>query len=559
MSVPGPGADETGPALRVADAFRIARDQHPHRAFLMIPDGCPGGPLELSYAQAATAIDARARCYREAGIGPGHHVALMLDSRADFYLHWIALNEVGATLVPIGADLVEDEVRSILRHGDVDLVLCLPERLAQVRAAAAGLDSQSQAAVAVVDEPLPRLRPAADAGRASGAAAIVFTSGSTGRPKGCLLSNEYFLSFGRWYRDLGGRCALRPGCERFITPLPPHHVNALAFSSMGAILTGGCIVQLDRFRSDRWWLLVRETHATVMHYLGVMPGMLLKRPPGPSDREHQLRFGIGGGVRHADHEVFETRFAVPLIEAWAMTETGGTGTLCTNRGPRHVGTGCIGTPSPAFAQARIADESGRPVPPQVVGELQLRAPGADPRRGFFSGYYRDRHASEAAWEGGWLHTGDLARTDEEGAFFFVGRRKQIIRRSGENISAAEVEAVLSGLAGVRQAAVVPVPDPVREEEVFACVVMEDGLEASEPAAIGLLREAAAHLSYFKLPGYLAFVASMPTTSTQKLRYGMLIEMATSMIQRADPLLFDLRSLKGELRTSSSTGHHPGRS
>jgi len=190
------------------------------------------------------------------------------------------------------------------------------------------------------------------------------------------------------------------------------------------------------------------------------------------------------------------------------------------------------------------------VPAGRIGELVVRATGSDPRRGFFSGYYRDPQATQAVWQGGWLHSGDLARTDEQGQFFFVGRRKQIIRRSGENISAAEVEAVLAALPLVRQAAVVPVPDALREEEVFACIMADDGLNAGENAALQLMREAAARLSYYKLPGYIAFVRQLPTTSTQKLRYGAIIEMAQALIRQADPLLFDLRAMKRGFRPAT---------
>jgi acyl-coenzyme A synthetase/AMP-(fatty) acid ligase len=293
--------------------------------------------------------------------------------------------------------------------------------------------------------------------------------------------------------------------------------------------------------------LVKESGATVMHYLGVMPGMLLKLPEDPVERQHSLRFGIGGGVRLADHERFEERFGVPLIEAWAMTETGGAGTIATQSGPRHVGTGCIGRPSPKYAEAMVVDERDQPLEPGAVGELVVRASGPDPHRGFFSGYYRNPEATEAAWRGGWLHSGDLVRQDDEGCIFFVGRRKQIIRRSGENISAAEVESVLASCRNVRQAAVVPVPDQVREEEVFACLVPDESLAPSQENAEGLLQQMSAHISYFKLPGYVAFVRELPVTATQKLRYGAIIELARSLLAAGGSGVFDVRKAKSAHR------------
>lgn len=529
-------------------AFERTRRQYATSPFLHLPAGPSVGPSSLTYEQAALKVEQLADVYRRAGYGPGHHIALLLESRAEFYLHWIAVNAIGATLLPIAAELVDDEMAWLLKHGEADLVVCLPRHLAAVRRAS---QQGSAAQIACAESEQSTLPPAQEprsGGAAGGAAAIVFTSGSTGAPKGCLLSNAYFLAFGGWYRDLGGRCHLRPGHERIITPLPPNHVNALAFSSMGAIMTGGCIIQIDRFRPAQWWALAKETGATVMHYLGVMPGMLLKLPEEPLERQHSLRFGIGGGVRVADHERFEERFGVPLIEAWAMTETGGAGTLATQAGPRHVGTGCIGRPSPRYSEASVVDERNQPVQPGVTGELVVRATGPDPRRGFFSGYYRNPEATEAAWRGDWLHSGDLVRQDEEGCFFFVGRRKQIIRRSGENISAAEVESVLASCRKVLQAAVVPVPDEVREEEVFACLVPDEGLAPTQESAEGLLQQMAAHLSYFKLPGYIAFVRELPTTATQKLRYGAIIELARSMLAAGGSGVFDLRKAKSAYRT-----------
>jgi acyl-CoA synthetase (AMP-forming)/AMP-acid ligase II len=528
----------------VYEAFEGTRRRSAARPFLYIPAHCSGGLVDLTYEQAGCAIERTIAGYRRAGYGPGHHVALLLDNRADFYIHWLALNAIGAGVVPIGASLTAQEASYLLQHGDVDLVVHLPELQAAAERATHPIGGLATATPRAVDaHGTPRAAPRRFAGSSSAGAAIVFTSGSTGRPKGCVLSNEYFLTFGNWYRDLGGRCNLHPDAERLITPLPLNHVNALAFSSMGMILTGGCIVQLDRFRSSEWWPTVIESRATLMHYLGVMPAMLLQLPSHPLERSHSLRFGFGGGVRGALHASFEERFGFPLIEAWAMTETGGAGTISTHAGERHVGTGCIGQPSARYAEAEIVDEDGRPSSVGAVGELFVRAAGSDPRRGFFSGYYKDRVATENAWQGGWLHSGDLARRGTDGALFFVGRRKQMIRRSGENISAAEVEAALAVGPSVKEAAVVPVPDEIREEEVFAFIVVPADVMPTSALAGAILHAAAERLAYYKLPGYFAFVDSLPVTATQKPRYGVLAELARSLLEECSPSLHDVRQAK----------------
>jgi len=156
-------------------------------------------------------------------------------------------------------------------------------------------------------------------------------------------------------------------------------MNALAFSSMAAILSGGALVQLDRFHPTTWWQSVRDSKATIVHYLGVMPAMLLAAPPSELDRQHHVRFGFGAGVDPRHHAAFEKRFGFALLEAWAMTETGAAACIMANREPRHIGTSCFGRAEPAI-ETRIVDEKGADVGVDVPGELLVRAAGSDPRR-----------------------------------------------------------------------------------------------------------------------------------------------------------------------------------
>jgi acyl-CoA synthetase (AMP-forming)/AMP-acid ligase II len=134
-------------------------------------------------------------------------------------------------------------------------------------------------------------------------AALLYTSGTTGNPKGCILTNTYFLEAGRWYAEAGGLCALTPNGERMITPLPIFHMNAMAYSFMAMVAVGGCLTVLDRFHPSSWWRSVRESGATCLHYLGVMPSMLMGAPEEPADRDHSVRFGFGAGVDPKLHAV----------------------------------------------------------------------------------------------------------------------------------------------------------------------------------------------------------------------------------------------------------------
>lgn len=367
-------------------------------------------------------------------------------------------------------------------------------------------------------------------------AAMLYTSGTTGRPKGCVLSNLYFLEAGRWYAETGGLCALSEDGERMITPLPIFHMNAMAYSLMAMVAVGGCLTALDRFHPRTWWASVRDSGATCLHYLGVMPSILMKLPESPEDRVHSVRFGFGAGVAPELHAPFEARFGIPLVEAWAMTETGAGAVIAANRTPRKVGVSCLGRPE-GGVEARVVTDEGREAGPDEPGELLVRRKGDDPRRGFFSEYYKDEKATAEAWAGGWFHTGDIVRRDADGDFYFVDRKKNVIRRSGENIAAVEVESVLLQHPDIEAVGVAAVPDDVRGDEVFACIVT--GAPATPETAEAITLWALERMAYYKPPGWIAFVEALPLTSTQKIQRKELKELAARLLPEAH----DTRALK----------------
>jgi acyl-coenzyme A synthetase/AMP-(fatty) acid ligase len=296
------------------------------------------------------------------------------------------------------------------------------------------------------------------------------------------------------------------------------------------ILSAGCLIQLNRFHPKSWWREVVDSGATIVHYLGVMPAILMNLPETP--KNHRVRFGYGANANPKDHAAFEERFGFPLIEAWAMTETGGGGLIAASREPRHVGTRCIGKP-PSGLDVHIAPD----------GELLVRQGGADPRRGFFSGYLKDTEATDNAWRDGWFHTGDAVRRGPDGSLHFVDRLKNIIRRAGENIAALEVEAALAGHPAVAQVAVIAVPDGVRDEEVMAVVVPNGPV--SRDTAVSIQDWCLERLSYFKAPGHVTFVDALPTTATNKVQKAKLADFAFDPARS-----HDLRERKK--RTSAKT-------
>mgnify|MGYP001823366280 CR=1 FL=1 len=536
-------------------AFTAAAEATPRNPFLCVTAEVAGAygltAGEITYAEAASDVGQLIKQYQAAGYGASEHgacrVGLMVDNRPSFFFHWFALNALGASVVPINAEFTAKEQAYLLHHSEVCLMVSAAAHMDKARLAVAELGTE----IPIVEDAATvfpnRGNAISDAKPAStnDECAVLFTSGSTGKPKACLLSNEYFLDMGYWYRDIGGLCQLEVGQERLITPLPLTHMNAMATSAMAMVITHGCLIQLDRFHPKSWWSSVRASGATICHYLGVMPAILLQLDESPDDPNTNLKFGFGAGVNSAHHAKFEARFGFPLIEAWAMTETGSGACIIANHEPRHVGSSCFGKPDPNHVAVKLVDESGQEA---AQGELLVRRAGADPRKGFFTEYYKNPQATAEGWADGWWHTGDVVRRNDDGSLSFVDRSKNIIRRSGENIAALEVEAVISRHPAPQIVAVTPVPDEIRGEEVMACIILTDENAPSEETALALFEQANRELAYYKTPGYVAFVEEMPLTATQKPKRNEIKSLARNLLaqfqQDPDSLaMYDLRNRK----------------
>ena len=233
-----------------------------------------------------------------------------------------------------------------------------------------------------------------------------------------------------------------------------------------------------------------------------------------------------------------------------MTETGGGATTSTAGGERHIAQRCIGYPHPAM-EFRIVTDEGVDAVAGEPGELLVRAKDQNHRRGFFTEYLKDAKSTEEAWAGGWFHTGDVVRCGPDGAFFFVDRKKNIVRRSGENIAVVEVEGVLQNLSQVAAVAVAPVPDDIRGEEVMAMIVLSGVTQQDDLNALAqqIAQSSSAQLAYHKVPGYIAFVKNLPVTATQKLQRAEIKLLARELL--GSPVTVDLRVMKSNLRNSAS--------
>lgn len=265
--------------------FADAAARNPGGAFLcVLPEtaeiyGIEAG--EISYADALARVERLSALYEAVGYGAGQRVGILVENRPAFFFHWFALNRLGVSLVPINPDLRAAEIEYMIGHSEMVAAIVIAPRRADLEKAAQAIGRP----LALIDAdgepvaPATRSKPATP--DADTECALLYTSGTTGRPKGCVLANEYFFVCGDWYAHSGGMIALRPNCERMITPLPLFHMNAMACSAAGMLKVAGCLISVDRFHPKSWWKSVRDSRATVLHYLGVMPALLMSAPPAP--------------------------------------------------------------------------------------------------------------------------------------------------------------------------------------------------------------------------------------------------------------------------------------
>ena len=305
-------------AASVFEAFLTTAEQASNHEFLHVPAAPqrsyhPQG-YQITYGAARERILALKDIYARAGFGHGHRVALLFENRPEFFLHYLALNGLGISIVPVNPDYRREEILYLLDHSEADLVVAIPSRLKELQSIAA--DSLKRPTVAdAMNLHLPERKammpPRAGNPDLESECALLYTSGTTGRPKGCILSNFYYLNAGAWYRDLGGRIRLEWGRERIYNPLPIFHMNNQAVTATAVILTAGCLILPERFSPGRWWPEVTASRATIVHYLGVIPPLLLKQQKSPEELGHCVRLGIGAGVEPELHGLFEERFGFP--------------------------------------------------------------------------------------------------------------------------------------------------------------------------------------------------------------------------------------------------------
>jgi crotonobetaine/carnitine-CoA ligase len=438
----------------------------------------------------------------------------MLENRPEFMLHFLALNALGCWAVPLNPEFRVDDLAYVLGHSEVDLIVTLGQHMPNLEGAVARIGRRVPIVeAATFADTLPRAvrPPKSTPPDRNSESVLMYTSGTTGMPKGCIIDNEYFFFAAERYLGAGGTMTIREGEERLYNPLPLFYANGLAIANPAMILSRNAMIFADRFHPSSWWSDLVATEATMVHYLGIIPPVLMSRPEEPAEKRHKVRFGVGAGVDPALRVAFEKRFGLTLVEIFGMSEIG----ICSfDTGTERDGkTRAVGRSMPGM-EFQLVDDAGLPQPAGTPGELRVRRAGPDPRRGLLREYFRDPGTTEAVWKDGWFHTGDILVETPSG-LVFVDRKKHMVRRSGQNISAGEVEATLRAHPAVAQVAVIPVADE-------------------------LVRFSLERLAYFKVPGWIAFVDDLPTTYSQKLRKG---EIFGDADPREDRRAIDLRAVK----------------
>ncbi len=474
------------------------------------------GERPLSWNAFAAQADALAAALHGRDIGTGDRVAIAARNGSGHVLLLFALARLGAVLVPLNPEIGVRELRYALAHADVSAVFADAELLGPLRQALEAGARQPWVALvqAAPDHDLPDLyalianaagTPLPPPPDADLPCVMIFTSGTTGFPKGVMHSQRNLLLVGE--ANLA-RMRLQPD-DRLLVVLPFFHVNAL-FYSLGGMLASGCtLVLVERFSASRFWHTVADTGTTAVNIIEAMGTILKSRDRSEYRPDHRLR--VVYGVRHNAQAAFREDFGVQhLLTGFGMTEI--PGVTCNPYGePAKPGSmGVLAEhpdPQQAWAECRVVDDEGRDVAPDQVGELWVRTPVV------MLGYFRDPEQTAAAFHDGWLKTGDMVRRDADGWFFYASRKKDIIRRRGENIAGAELDMVIGGHPAVYETAAIAVPSALGEDEILVAVVLKPREQLDAAAVADWCRE---RLAPHKVPRYVAFVDTLPHTPTHKV-------------------------------------------
>ncbi len=480
----------------------------------------------FTYGEFQREVNRVAHSFLRLGAERGDKIALLLPNCPEFLFTVFAVAEIGALFVPINTAFTAAEVGYVLEHSESSFLVTTPaflplvaaireRRLRLRRVIALAGDGDREPGCLSWDEfvfgassetPDVVVRPGE-------IASVTYTSGTTDRPKGVMLTQYAYLFAPQKRAEALGWSEN----DRVIVTMPLFHVNALCHMAIAMVAAGGSILLQQKFSASTFWDEVREHGVTTSSLMRTIPQILLNLPERADDGKNPLRLVVAL-LPPEQHLCFEERFGLTVIPSYSLTEDILSVLGPLERSKRKLGS--CGLPiAPTVHKLRILSESGAECAPGQLGEIVKQSPAV------MKGYYKNPEATAEALQGGWLHTGDVGYLDEEGFLYFVDRKKDMVKRGDENISSEEVEQLLNSHPLIAESAVVGVPDPIRQEEVKAYIVLKPPAtpESLPPAEIWEFCKE--HLAPFKIPRYLEYRSELPKTPSSKIQKSLLREAA----------------------------------
>ena len=485
------------------------RDAHPNETFLKWKDE------EIAWRDFVDHIYAMAAGFWDAGLRTGDRAAIMMGNCPEFLYTYYAMVFMGVGAVPLNVAQRGEALAYILNDSGASAIVIdeglgeyftgIKDRVPGVRLMVVRESTPSTGGDAVtVEEWLKagRGRPPIQPQAATPADNILYTSGTTGPPKGVVNRGINPTNIVKLWEPTG----VRPG-ETVYTSLPLFHGNALGVTVLGTIMLDFKLALGERFSASRHWDECRKYNAVEFNTLGAMIPILLKQPERPDDADNPVRVVLTAGCPLHAWRPFEERFNLRLIEWFGMVDS--PGFLINTTGK----VGSMGKPMAGF-EFRVVDDDDRDLPPGKVGELVFRSPAGKT----VAFYYGKEEATTTAWQHDWFHSGDLAWVDEEGDFYYAGRKKASIRRRGENISAWEIESVVNQHPGVLESAAHAVPSELAEDEIKLVIVLKPDQAVTPEEVLDFCR---GKMAYYAIPRYVEFRDSLPKTGTHRNDYSAL--------------------------------------
>lgn len=495
-------------------------ERNPDKVFLYY------GDEEVTYSEVETKVNQVANGLVEIGVKKGDRISFMLRNVPEFLYSWFGLAKIGGVMVPVNTAFKANEAQYVVNHCEASGLIASQDTL-QV-ALEIQKDCPNLKWIACVDEDklpegvmpysqlsrgMPKELKDFDVGDED-LTSIIYTSGTTGFPKGAMHVHKNFVMTGEAFLL---RAGIGPD-DRIMAILPLFHLNAQFYSTWGAIAAEASLILIRQFSASRFWDQAVRYGATEFNFVGAVGRILCARPEEEFRPEHTIRTTVGAAVSPDVYWTFKNRFHISnVIDAYGLTEIAA---VCQNPIWGKIKVGSMGLaakhpdPSVKFTEMKVVDDDGKEVSTGEVGELIVRNPV------MMKGYFKEPEMTKEAIRDGWFYTGDYVYKDEDEYYFFVSRKKDIIRRKGENISSAEIENCISTNPKVLESAVIPVPSELGEDEVMACIVLKPGQSMTPEEVINWCKTS---LAAFKVPRYVQFRNDLPKTATQRVQKNVLKE------------------------------------